>query len=175
MRTDLSALIEHAARLLERTPARCMPADALHERACRETGLDVSLPGLLHALSARPDRFALVHAHPGAGQNAGWAEADLAAYAPGAAASGGDFLVMLAEPPAADPYRGVPWPGTERLSGSAELLAEVHDALTRVLRAAADDEALFRATSAAVQELDAVQRELAGAGMRQPLHPGSGA
>jgi hypothetical protein len=144
-------LIEHAARVLERTPCRTLSARSLYDRVSRETGGRGGLGQFLDALRSCPDRFAVIPAASGLVDAAGWTERERRRYAdvlPGSVSA--QPLVTLCEPPPAA-YDAVP-PADSHHAQGAELL-DVHRSVAELLRSAGDDPALRTSVAAAVAAL----------------------
>jgi hypothetical protein len=149
----MTDLLEHVTRLLEREPTRCLSGEALYTRARRDTAASISLNGFISLLDGRPERFRVIRTDPVILPDADWsAEGPVAYRAAMAAVRSSAYLVMLTERPTDEP--AIPD------SPERAVLADAHAALADVLRAAAGDEALYRAACEAVQELEYVRRRL---------------
>lgn len=146
-------LIDHAARILERAPGRCMSAALLHARARRETGLDVPLARFTAMIAASP-RFTILDGLVADADLSCWTAPERAAYAATLGAAGaGSALVLAAEP--AEAEDGL---GADACAPPADPFEDVHAALAALLPAA--DLSLRQAVGSAAAELHAVRRAL---------------
>jgi hypothetical protein len=167
-------LLDHAVRVLQYVPARCMPAAALHLRTQRELGARCSFGRFMDALRARPDLFVLLPGHSCFGDDQrAWDADELAAYehaltAAGAAAA--EVIALAERAAAATPAAVTPAPSACPATGSVtdaqtvreKLLGDVHAVVTDLLHAVAVDAELGTSVRTALGELEAARRALAG-------------
>jgi hypothetical protein len=150
-----SEMIEHATRLLERAPARCLSADLLHERTRRDLGMELSFDRYLGQLRQWPDHVAVLACQ--FGERVGWAVHERDAYdaaITGAGLSPAPLVMLVARAPS-DELEPAPRPAS---SPEHELLAELHSALAALLHCAVDDGALRAAVGGAMAELETARR-----------------
>jgi hypothetical protein len=150
-----SEMIEHATRLLERAPARCLGADVLHERTRRDLGMELPFDRYLEQLRQWPDRVAVLACQ--FGERVGWAGPERDAYDAAMTRAGLSPapLVMLT---AREPAGGLEPAPCPACSPGHELLAELHTALVELLHSAVDDGALRAAVGGAMAELETARR-----------------
>jgi hypothetical protein len=148
-------LLDHAIRLLEHEPTRCMTGDALYQRTRQDTGMRLSLGGFLATLEQRPDRFAVVRAGPARADAVGWHAEELSVYRAALARAGlSDCFVTLAERPADSGFSVQPGPH----AAAGSFLADVHGSITHVLSASHANDDLRSAAVDAVYELERLRR-----------------
>jgi hypothetical protein len=164
----MNPFLEHAARLLDHQPTRSMEAGSLHLRAVRETGHELPFRTFMEAVRQRSDHFAIVPPDPVAGTTDGWDPRQRSLYEAAMEAAGmKEPLIVLTErlvsgeeddrAGRASPVNvaGPPTP--------ADVLGDVHDALTHLLHAADPDDPLYEAVTGAFEELHAARRALTNA------------
>jgi hypothetical protein len=162
-------IIEHAGRVLERTTGRSLAADALYEKVSREAGLNVGVAYLLTCVRAAADRFIILPAAASLDDESGWVANERALYATALAEAGmsSSPTVMLAERPIEDPPEEprrpmVQW--ADRDGGAtadmdhADLLSDLHDALSDLLRGAGEDQELQRLVSSSLAGIEAYRQ-----------------
>ncbi|HEX6308852.1 MAG TPA: hypothetical protein VFZ69_11730 [Longimicrobiales bacterium] len=151
----MNPFLEHAARVLEHQPTRSMEAEPLYRRAARESGISLPFPRFMEAIRERTEQFAVIAADPVLGAAADWNPRQRSLYQAALDAAGlTQPLVVLTEPlhePVERP------PGAD---GVADVLADVHAALTHLLRSSDPDDPLHVAAVCGMDELIAVRRAL---------------
>jgi hypothetical protein len=149
-------IIEHAAHLLTRAPARCMRADVLQRRVQADLRREVPYPRFVDAVRRSAGRFAVLPCPLAVAEQPGWGVEEASVYAAAFSAAGasGAPTVALASPlPPAD------CPST-RDPGDAlrdDLLTDLHTTLADLLQAAGEDPLLRDAVCDALSGLDAVR------------------
>jgi hypothetical protein len=164
----MNPLLEHAARVLEHQPTRCMQARLLHRRTIRENGVDVSFLRFMEAVGRRPDHFAVIPPDPVVGAAAAWDPRHRCLYEAAMEAAGmTQPLIVLAERrvPSDEAAGAGPDPdaapaGRIGPATVADVFGDVHEALTHLLHAAEPDDGLHTAVTGALEELHAAQRLL---------------
>lgn len=147
-------LIEHATRLLNQAPTRCMNADRLHDLVRGDLGIELSFRRFMDAVGQRPDRFAVIACQLAVNEPRGWDGEEQAAYAHALAGTGlTSPTITLVERPI-DPT--VVADDTQ----PRDLLVDVHAALTDLLHAASDEPLLLDAAGNALAGLASVQAGL---------------
>ena len=148
-------IIEHAALLLARAPARCMRADVLHRRVRADLRRDVPYPRFVEALRGSEDRFAVLPCPLGVAEQPGWGAEETSVYAAAlsaAGASGAPTVTLASPPPPAD--RSATGPDS---AGEVDILAQLHASLAGILLAAGEDPMLRDAVANALSGLEAVR------------------
>lgn len=171
-----AVLIDHVLRILDHVPTRCMRADALHERAVRETAQEMPYARFVEALAARRERFTLLDCPIDIASHECWSEQERDAYVLAlaqAGCTGAPMVALVGAPPCpatrpAGPVRSkrtrrriVPAPAAPACP-RAELLGAVHTAIADLLQDA--DPGLHETLAAAVAELESIRRTLDPAG-----------
>lgn len=152
----MRSLLEHAARVLDHHPTRSMAADALYRRSTRESGIDASYTRFLDNLREASDRFAVIPPDPVLAAIADWDIRQRSRYEAALESAGiNQPLVILTERRCDnDPLDGVMAP----TDGVADVLHEVQDTLSYLLRSCDPEEPLHGALAAAVDELNTARR-----------------
>jgi hypothetical protein len=149
-------IIEHAAHLLTRAPARCMRADVLQRRVQADLRREVPYPRFVDAVRRSPGRFAVLPCPLAVAEQPGWGAEEASVYTAALSAAGasGAPTVALASPlPPAD-CPSARDPG-DALRG--DLLTDLHATLADLLQAAGEDPLLRDAVGDALSGLDAVR------------------
>lgn len=158
-------LLDHAARVLQHTPAHILDAGALYDRVRRETGIECGISLFLVRLQAASHRFALLPGPADLDPLGAWSDVERMAYTSGLAAAGLSRwpLVTLCESvePGQSPDPGSHSPDTPPAprdsigpAAAADSLGDVHRSVAELLRSAAGDPLLRDAVGTAVAALD---------------------
>lgn len=152
----MNPLLDHVARVLDHQPTRSMEAEPLYRRAVRETGVALPFPRFMAAVREHADQFAVLSPDPVIGAASAWDARQRCLYEAALEAAGmTQPLIVLTR--VNDPFAG----DDARSSGSStDVFADVHDALTHLLRSADPEDTLYPAVAAAMEELHAVRRAL---------------
>lgn len=153
----MNPLLEHAARVLDHQPTRTMEAEPLYRRAVHESGVALPFTRFMAAVRERADEFAILSPDPVVGAAHAWDPRQRCLYeaALGAAGLTQPLIVLTRRMP--DPLM-VEDDGSP--DSTADVFADIHDALTHLLRSADPGDTLYSAVAAAIEELHAVRRAL---------------
>lgn len=153
----MNPLLEHAARVLDHQPTRSMEAEPLYRRAIRESGETLPFPRFMAAVRERTDQFAVLAPDPVVRVAGAWDPRQRCLYEAALDAAGlTQPLIVLTRRSSDAAIDDEP----ESDAASCDVLAEVHESLTHLLRAADPDDTLYPAVVAAIEELHAMRRAL---------------